>query len=639
MPSDCPASAEAGAVEPDIVTLLSTGLAHHQAGRLAAAETTYRLVLERAPGQPNALYLYGVLRLACGQAEAAELLLSRAAAARPNDAETCFAHANALCRSGRRDAAIQRYRALLARWPGHIGARINLSNALREVGDAEAALGEAETAAKAAVGASRAAAETTRGAALLLLQRTDEAIDAYRRAIAAEADHAAAHAGLAASLLAAERPAEALPAAECAALLAPELAEAEFLRAMALAGLKAGPAAIAGLQRTIARDPRHAKAHLNLGNLFAEEDRLAEAETHCRRAIALDPKLVEAHASLGYLLTAQGGRLKEAIAACEAALALKPEFVQAHWNEGIALLLAGDYARGWEKYEARKGYDRFARLYPDPEGPIWQGEALNGRTILVHAEQGLGDTIQFARYLPLLAARGAKVVLACDAMLVPLMAMQPAALMPELTAVIARGTASPGYDCWVNQMSLPYRFATRLETIPAPSQYLAWNARRAQRFAERLPAGLRMGLAWAGNPQHSNDRRRSMPCTALAALLETRGVSFVSLQVGPRARDAAELPGLIDLTPEIRDFADTAALIATLDLVITVDTSVAHCAAALGKETWVMLPHAPDWRWLTEREDSPWYPSVRLFRQPEPGAWEAVVANVAGRLRARTAGP
>lgn len=632
MPSDC--LAPAGAVEPDIVTLLSTGLAHHKAGRLAAAETAYRTVLERAPGQPNALYLYGVLRLACGQAEEAERLLSQAAAARPNDAETCFAHANALYRSGRRDAAIERYRALLTRWPRHTGARINLSNALREAGEAEAALAEAEAATVPTAGASRAAAETTRGAALLLLQRTEEAIDAYRMAIAAEPGHAAAHAGLAAGLLAAERPAEALAAAECAALLAPELVEAEFLRAMALAGLKAGPAAIAGLQRTIARDPRHAKAHLNLGNLFADADRIEEAEANCRRAIALDPKLVEAHASLGYLLTAQG-RLTEAIAACETALALKPEFVQAHWNEGIALLLAGDYARGWEKYEARKGYDGFARLYPDPEGPVWQGEALDGRTILVHAEQGLGDTIQFARYLPLLAAHGTRVVLACDAALVPLMAMQPAALMPALAAVVARGSALPPYDCWVNQMSLPHRFATRLESIPAPAQYLAADRARAERFAGRLPAGPRIGLAWAGNPLHSNDRRRSMPCTALAPLLAMRSVSFVSLQVGPRAQDAAELPGLIDFTPEVRDFADTAALIATLDLVITVDTSVAHCAGALGKETWVMLPHAPDWRWLTGRNDSPWYPTVRLLRQPEPGAWQAVVANAAALLRER----
>jgi len=637
MPSYSVASAETGAAEPRIIALLSTGLAHHQAGRFAAAEAAYRLVLARAPEQPNALYLYGLLELAGGHAEEAERLLRQAAEIRPDHAESGFAHANALYRSGRLKEAIERYRAVLARRPDHAGARINLSNALREAGDREAALAEAEAAVKASVGANRAAAETTRGAALLALQRTEEAIVAYREAIGAEPGHAAAHAGLAASLLRAERPAEALAAAESAALLAPDLVEAEFLRAMALAGLKAGPAAMAGLERTIARDPGHAKAHLNLGNLLAEEDRFTDAEACCRRAIARDPKLVEAHASLGHLLTAQG-RLEEAIAACETALAVDPEFVQAHWNEGIALLLAGDYARGWEKYEARKGYERFVRLYPDPEGKVWQGEALDGRTILVHAEQGLGDTIQFARYLPLLAARGAKVVLACDAPLVPLMAAQPASLMSGLEAVVARGAALPAYDCWVNQMSLPHRFGTRLATIPAPQHYLAANEGRAGRFAERLAGGRRVGLVWAGNPLHSNDRRRSMPSEALAPLFEVGGVSFVSLQVGPRAKEAAGLPGLLDFSPEIGDFADTAALIAALDLVIAVDTSVAHCAAALGKETWIMLAHAPDWRWLTGRADSPWYPTVRLFRQPGPGAWEAVVAQVAAALREKEAG-
>ncbi len=634
MPSYSLTPAAARAAEAGIVALLSAGLAHHQAGRLAAAEAAYRGVLAKAPGQPNALYLCGVLQLAAGRAAEAEPLLRAAAAARPDDAETCFAHANALYRKGERAEAIARYRALLTRWRGHSGARINLSNALREAGDAEAALAEAEAAAGQGEAGTRAPAEATRGAALLALKRTEEATAAYRAALAADPRLAEAHAGLAASLLHAERPAEALVAAECALILTPELAEAEFLRAMALAGLNAGPAAIAGLKRTIARDPAHAKAHLNLGNLLAEEDRLAEAETLCRRAIALDPGLAEAHASLGYLLTAEG-RLEEAVGACEAALARDPGFVQADWNQGIALLLAGDYARGWEKYEARKGYKHFVRFYPDPDGPVWKGEPLQGQRILVHAEQGLGDTLQFARYLPLLAAQGAEVVLACDAPLVPLFAKQPATLMPSLAAVVARSDTPPDYDCWVNQMSLPQRFGTMLETIPSPGRYLAGDPARIGRWERRLPPGTRIGLAWAGNPNHSNDRRRSMPVEHLAPLVEMRGASLVSLQVGPRARDAADLSGLLDVAEGLTDFAETAALIETLDLVITVDTSVAHCAAALGKETWIMLPHAPDWRWLTGREDSPWYARVRLFRQPAPGAWEAVVARVGGLLEGR----
>ncbi len=626
----------AGIVETGILETLAAGLADHRAGRLAAAEAAYVRILAAVPAQPNALFLLGMLLLATRRAAAAGKLLAKAVSLRPDDAETWFAHANALNQSGATPEAIARYRALLARWPDHAGARINLSNALREAGHAEPALTEAEAAVAGAAGATLAAAETTRGAALLALKRTEEAISAYRAAIAAEPNHGAAYAGLAASLLHGKRPAEALLQAECAALVAPDLVEAEFLRAMALAGLRAGPAAIAGLERTIARDPAHAKAHLNLGNLLAEEDRLEDAASSCRRAIALDPRLPEAHASLGYLLTAEG-RLDEAIAACEAALALDPEFVQAHWNEGIARLLQGDYARGWEKYEARKGYERFIRLYPDPEGPVWQGEALRGRTILVHAEQGLGDTIQFARYLPLLAQAGGNIVLACDPVLVPLIAGQPRALMPALAAVVARGSTLPPYDCWINQMSLPHRFATTLDRIPSPDRYLAADPERTRHFRGRLGARMQVGLAWAGNPLHSNDRHRSMPIGALKLLLAASDASFVSLQCGARAAEASELPQIRDFSAELADFAATAALIAALDLVITVDTSVAHCAAALGKKTWILLPHAADWRWLMGRNDSPWYSSVRLFRQQRPGAWESPVADVAALLRSEAA--
>ncbi|MGH7104089.1 MAG: tetratricopeptide repeat protein, partial [Acetobacteraceae bacterium] len=253
MPSCCLAPAEAGRAETGIVAALAAALADHQAGKLAAAEAAYGRVLAAAPAQPNALFLLGMLLLSTRRAAAAEKLLAKAVSLRPDDAETWFAHANALNQSGARPEAIARYRALLARWPDHTGARINLSNALREAGDAEPALTEAEAAVTAATGATLAAAETTRGAVLLALKRTDEAISAYRAAIAAEPSHGAAYAGLAASLLHGERPAVALLQAECAALVAPDLVEAEFLRAMALAGLGAGPAAIAGLERTIAR--------------------------------------------------------------------------------------------------------------------------------------------------------------------------------------------------------------------------------------------------------------------------------------------------------------------------------------------------------------------------------------------------
>ncbi len=620
MPKDSPA-------EADILDLLAAGLAHHQAARFEAADEAYCAVLAREPAQPSVLYLRGVLMLARERPAEAERLLARAASLRPDHAETRFAHANALHRAGERAHAIAAFRALLAAHPDHFGALVNLSNCLREAGECEAALEAAEAACR--LDPRAAPGQTTRGAALIAGARIAEAIEAYRAAIAADARHAAAHAGLAAAFLHAERPAEALAAADSALLLAPALAEAEFLRAMALAGLGAAPAAIAGLERTITRDPAHAKAHLNLGNLLADEDRITEAEALCRRAIALDPALAEAHASLGHLLSLQS-RTGEAIAACEAALARDPDFVQAEWNQGIALLLAGDYEKGWERYEARRRSPRFPLPHPEPQGPVWQGKTLAGKSLLVYAEQGLGDTIQFARYLPLLAASGARVTLACDASLVPLFAGKLG-----LAGLVPVGELFLPADFWINQMSLPHRFATRLDAIPSPDRYLAANPEATRRFAAMLPASPRVGLVWAGNPRHSNDARRSMPIGHLAPLLAVPDIRFVSLQVGERAEEVEDLTCLLDLSAELTDFAATAALIEALDLVIAVDTATAHCAAALGKETWILLPHGPDWRWLTNREDSPWYSSVRLFRQPAPGGWAALIARVAAALRRR----
>ena len=340
-------------------------------------------------------------------------------------------------------------------------------------------------------------------------------------------------------------------------------------------------------------------------------------------AIRLAPDLAEAHASLGFVLTVQG-RLDEAIAASEAAVAVRPDFAQAHWNLAVAALLAGDFALGFREYEWRKRHDRFRRDFVDLPGPQWDGTDPVGLTILVHAEQGLGDTIQFARYLPLIAARGGHAVLACERPLIPLLA-------GNSVTVVAKDAPPPPYDCWIDQMSLPRVFATRLDTIPAPHGYLRADPIRTAAWRASLPAGPNVGLAWAGNPAHSNDRRRSIPAATMQRILAVPGVNFVNLQVGSRAGDI----GLVDMSPLLSDYAETAALIAALDLLITVDTSVAHVAGALGKPAWVMLPYAPDWRWLLGRNDTPWYASLRLFRQPRPGDWDAVIMAVANALAAR----
>ena len=430
---------------------------------------------------------------------------------------------------------------------------------------------------------------------------------------------------LARALLACRRAGEARDAAFCAIAHDPGAAEAWFLRGTAASALGEAEAAVGCLRRAVALAPGHASAHLNLGNALADLDRIAAAEAAMRQACDLAPGLAEAHASLGWLLAGLG-RLEEAKRACRAALALRPDFAQAHWNLSFAQLLGGEFEEGWREYEWRKRHDRFAPDFSPLPGAEWQGETLAGRTLLVRAEQGLGDTIQLARFLPVLAERGARVVLACDRRLAGLLGR-----VAGVARVVVRGEPAPEYDRWVDQMSLPRLLGLRVETIPAAEGYLRADPERAAAWDAMLPPKPRIGLVWAGNPGHSNDARRSMPTAALAPIIAAAGASasLVSLQVGPRSREIATLHGIADRSASLADFEATAALVAGLDLVIAVDTSTAHLAGALGVPVWVMLPSAPDWRWMVGRGDTPWYRAMRLFRQTSPGDWSGPVAAVA----------
>jgi len=394
-------------------------------------------------------------------------------------------------------------------------------------------------------------------------------------------------------------------------------------------------AAVVALEQAVARDPGHARAWLALGNAEADRDRLEAAIGHLRHAATLDPALPEASTSLGFALT-QAGRLTEAIAACNAAIAIDPAFAPAWWNRAVARLLGGDFAGGFADAEWRKRHPRFAADFAGLRGEEWRGGRLEGKTLLVHAGQGLGDTVQFARYLPLLGAHGARVVLACAPPLVPLLGR-----LPGVTAV-SHGDGLPPYDLWVDQMSLPLHLGTRPDTIPSPDGYLAADPDRVAAWRRGAGAAIRVGLVWAGNPAHPNDARRSLPPNAAAVLRPLRMAAravprlrFVALQVGRRHGELADAFGMPDHSAALVDFAETAALVATLDLVIAVDTATAHLAGALGKPVWLMLPHAPDWRWMTGRGDSPWYAAMRLFRQDRPGDWASVVARVAAALRGR----
>ena len=467
--------------------------------------------------------------------------------------------------------------------------------------------------------------------------RPEQALAAFRRVLAGDPSHTGAWRNLIRALAATGDHAAVLTETTRALRLAPESAELRFLRGTALNALGRAAEARVVLEQALSLNPNSAAAWLNLGNAHAELDDLTRAEAHCRQARVLDPRLIEAHISLGYLLTRQG-RTAEAILVLEAALRCAPDNAQGHWNLAVAALLSGDLPRGFAEYEWRKRHDRFRHDFISLPGPVWGGPGwpgpgrgdgdpfkrssgdLSNPTILIHAEQGLGDTIQFARYAPLIAERGGKPVLACEPGLIPLLRTLPN------TRIVSKFAPLPAYDAWIDQMSLPGVFGTTLETIPAPDGYLTPDPARMAAHRASLPLGRCIGLAWSGNPLHSDDRRRTPPPGAFAPLLAVPGLTVVGLVPG------RTLPGVLTPPRALTDYAETAALIAALDLVIAVDTSVAHVAGALGRPVWVLLPHAPDWRWLLSRNDTPWYRSARLFRQPSPGDWGTVMDAVTAAL-------
>jgi len=474
------------------------------------------------------------------------------------------------------------------------------------------------------------------GIALKDQGRLEDAASAYRRAIAVQPDYADAHDNLGNVLLDLGRAEEAVPCYRRAIALRPGNPVTHNNLGIALKQAGQLQEAATAYRQAIALKPDYVEAHNNLGNALKELGQLEEAAQCFQRALAIRPELADAHSNLGIVLLAQG-RADEAAQAYERAIALNPDFAEARNNLALIQLLKGDFEHGWEGYEWRwklKVAVAPRRDFPQPE---WRGEQQAGERVLVHAEQGFGDAIQFCRYIPLMAQRGAKVILEVQPELKRLLAS-----LAGVDELATMGEVLPSFDCHIPLLSLPRVFGTRLETVPADIPYLQAPPVLVEAWREKLSgmAGLRVGLAWAGSPQHMNDRNRSLALSTLAPLAAVGGATYVVLQKGPAVAQAATPPAgmkLIDLGAELGDFADTAAVVANLDLVIAVDTAVAHLAGALGKTVWLLLPFAGEWRWLQERSDSPWYPSMRLFRQPRPGAWGEVLEAAVQELGAMRA--
>ena len=643
-------------------TLFQQAAALESQGKLAEAVAGYEAALAVDPAHVGSLHGLGLLRFHHGDTSHGIALLHQAVALQPNDADLRNSLGTLLARAGQANEALAAFQAALALDDTMPLLHANCGGVLRTLGRDAEALACFRRAIELAP--DRAGLHATLASALQDLGHAAEALAAFERAIALRADIAFLHVNRGNLLRGFGRNTEALAAYDNALRLDPNLIGALANRGLVLQELGQFPAALASIDRAIARNDSLMELHFNRGNVLRDMGRMedalaaydramaldpnhpgvlcnrgsvlnglnryAEAAENFNRALALRPGYVEALSNRGTNHQDQG-QLAEAVADFDAALAADPQRHDVAWNKSLALLLGGDYSAGWPLHEARK-------LKQNPVAnlefgvPLWLGEGeLRGKKLFLRGEQGLGDTLQFCRYALLASARGAKVTLSVQTPLLRLLRQ----FMPDID-VIDYDIRPARLDLHAPLMSLPLAFGTTLDSIPVPGGYLRpfdadwapWITRLGEKTRPRI------GLAWSGNPAHRNDRNRSMGLAALRPLF-AHDADFISLQTELRAGDAEIIDTVENLRhfgPLLRDFADTAGLIATLDLVITVDTAVAHLAAAMGKPTWILLPHNPDWRWLLNRTDSPWYRSARLFRMPGPGRHAELIAEVNAAL-------
>jgi tetratricopeptide (TPR) repeat protein len=647
------------------------GVCHIQTGQLeGAVELIRRAISVKADVSGAYGNLANALNSLGRHGEALEAC-ERAIALNPNFAEAHGNRGQALHRLGRLPEALASYDRVIALKPT-AQAHYNQATMLRELGRLETALASYDRAIT--LKPDYAEGHRSRGIVLCDLKRPEEGLESYEQAIALRSDYADAwrHRGMALRDLG--RPLEALASQDQAIALQPTSAEAHGNRGNALSDLKQHEEALASYDlatalkpdyvealsnkvaplrelfrldealaaadRAIALKPDYAEGHNNRGGALYDLRRLDESLASYDQAIRLKADYPEAYNNRGVVLH-ELRRLDEAMASYERALALRPDFADAHHNQAMCRLMLGDFAGGWAQYEWRWRTDQFPPHNTDEGALTWLGEEdLAGRTILLRSEQGLGDTLQFCRYVPDIAAMGAEVILEVQPGLERLLAR-----LEGVARVITRGEPSPAHDFQTPLMSLPLALGAApdmrrggyLESDPHAAA--AWESRMAG--AEKL----RVGLCWAGGTRpdqlvaNSIDKRRSLPLEVFAPLAAVQGVAFYSLQKGPPAAQLAEVqapgwagPEIVDLTLELKDFADTAVLVANLDLVITCDTAIAHLAGGLGTSVWILNRFDACWRWQSHRADSPWYASARLFKQPTPGDWASVIDEIKSEL-------
>lgn len=609
--------------------LFTQAVGLHQSGRVKDSIPVYRRLLTLAPLVPEAHHNLGIALKALGKLDEAVRCYRQAIALAPAYADAHNSLGNALSDMGKLEDAAQSFQTAIQLAPNAAAAHNNLGTVYLDLGRLDQAVSAFRHAI--ALDGTYAEAHNNLGAALAEQGHLDMALAEYDQALSLDPNHPRAHGNRAAALYRLDRLDDALVSGQKAVALAPTGHSLNTLGNILKAQGRLDEAADYYAQAVRAL-PHLPELHDNLGNALSELGRSTEAEACCRTALKLDPDFYKAHNNLGTALKDQGRR-QEAESCFVKALELAPHMAAAHTNLGMSLLYRGDFAAGWREFEWRWNTGKLAP--PNFTQPRWVGNDIAGKTIVLIAEQGMGDVLQFARFAAPVADLGARVILQVHKPLVRLMTS-----VHGVSQVVAFEDALPDFDTYLPLMSLPLVLGTSLETIPLTFPYV-----RPQTTQSLNLPGFKVGLVWAGDPRphdaaaHAADRRRSIPLHLFTPVLRLPGISVVSLQKGEAAGQLQLLPDPlrpVDGMAQVTDFAETAAIIDGLDLVISVDTSVAHLAGAMGKPVWMLSRYDGCWRWMADRDDSPWYPSMKLFRQTQQNDWQSVIDRVLSHLSAFT---
>jgi tetratricopeptide (TPR) repeat protein len=478
-----------------------------------------------------------------------------------------------------------------------------------------------------------AGALNNRGLVLKGLNRIEDALASYDKAIQLNPEYAGAFNNRGIALKNANRFEDALASYDKAIQLNPEYAEAFNNRGLVLKDLNRFEDALASYDKAIQLNPEYAEAYNNIAIVLKDLNRLEEALASYDKAIQLNPEYAEAYNNRGTVFR-EMRCFEDELKCYNKAIELKPDYAGAYWNKSLLRILAGEYKEGWELYEWRRRMDSLKEYYPNHPQPLWLGnDSLAGKKILIQSEQGLGDTLQFCRYLLMLKElKPERIIFEVNRPLVFMMVTLGIGM-----DIIQKKSPLPSFDYYCPLLSLPHAFKTSLDTIPAQTPYLSADTDKSAYWSKKLgqKKKFRIGLAWSGSPSHHNDHNRSLSFSQLKSLFSLP-FEFHSLQKEIRKEDKKNLnkhKNVIQHQDDLKDFTDTAALADQMDLIISVDTSVAHLAGALGKKLWILLPYMPDYRWMLDREDTPWYPSARLFRQPKNADWESVIKNLNTELK------